>query len=137
MTAQGDRQASVRAASGTQLTYEGDWHALFDAAGIGAGEFGGRLLAWINRQLAASNTEINGAMQAFAASQGFPSWSGMGVFTIGGHSTGDGFLLENGADLILLEDGLSFLLQEDAGFLLEDGADLLLLEDGASLLLME
>lgn len=81
MSQQGLRQASVRAVTGTALTYEGDWHALFDKAGIAAGDFDGRLLRWINGRLSASHTELNGAMQAFAASQGAPGWSAMGTFS--------------------------------------------------------
>ncbi len=36
MSQQAARQASVRAVTGTALTYEGDWHALFDAASVPA-----------------------------------------------------------------------------------------------------
>jgi hypothetical protein len=107
MTNQGDRQASVRGASGTALTYEGDWQALFDGAGVAPGGFDGRLLAWINLQLSAAYGQLDGAMAAFAASQGAPSWSQMGGFVPGG-----GFLLEDGSGLLLLEDGASFLQQE-------------------------
>jgi hypothetical protein len=79
-SAQGDRQASVRALTGTALSYEGDWHALFDLAGIPDGDFNGRLLAWCNAQLAASYTNTNDAMQAFAASKGAANWSSLGSF---------------------------------------------------------
>lgn len=82
-TNDGLRQATVRAATGTVLTYDGDWHALYDQAGVAPGPFDGRMLAWINAQLSASYTEINGAMTAFALSQGAPNWSSMGAFTIG------------------------------------------------------
>jgi hypothetical protein len=78
--AQGDRQASVRALTGTALSYEGDWHALFDLVGIPVGDFNGRLLAWLNAQLAASYTNVNDAMQAFAASKGAVNWSSLGSF---------------------------------------------------------
>ena len=111
MTNQGDRQASVRAASGTALSYEGDWQALFDGAGIAPGAFDGRMLAWINAQLSASYAELDGAMAAFAQSQDAPSWPQLGAFAIGGGFQ-HGFLLEDGAGLILLEDGASFLQQE-------------------------
>ena len=83
-TNDGQRQASVRAATGTALTYNGDWHALFDQSSIPAGPFDSRLLAWINGQLSASFTEINGAMDAFAISRGAPNWSSLGTFTLGG-----------------------------------------------------
>lgn len=88
MTNQGARQQSVRDVTGTALDYNGDWHALFDLAGIPAGDFNGRLLAWINGRLGVTYTEINGAMNAFAESQGFPSWSAMGTFDAAGGFTG-------------------------------------------------
>ena len=76
------RQATVRAATSTTLDYNGDWHALFDADGIAAGDFNGRLLAWINGKLLASHTNVNEAMQAYAVSKGATNWSSMGEFTI-------------------------------------------------------
>lgn len=76
---QSDRQASVRAVTGTAWTYEGDWSALFDSASIPAGSFNGRLLAWINSTMSASYTELNGAMQAYAVSQGAASWNELGT----------------------------------------------------------
>jgi len=42
---QGKVQASLRAATSKALDYNGDWHAVFDAAGIEAGDCKGRLLA--------------------------------------------------------------------------------------------
>lgn len=83
MTQQGLRQASARALSGTASTYDGDWMAAFDKASIAAGPFDERLLIWINQQLGSSFTEINGAMAAYAESQGAPSWSAMGGFSTG------------------------------------------------------
>ena len=80
---QSDQQASIRAVTGTAWTYEGDWHALFDQAGIASGDYNGRLLAWINQSMGASYAELNGAMSAFAASQSAPSWNEMGTFTPG------------------------------------------------------
>lgn len=83
MTQQGDRQATVRAATGTALDYNGDWHALFDQASIPAGPFDGRLLAWLGVQLSQTFTNINDAMQAYAESQSATNWDSMGAFTIG------------------------------------------------------
>lgn len=74
---QSDVQASIRAATGTALPFEGDWHALFDQASIATGPFDGRLLAWINAQLVASYTSLPTAQQALAASRGFANWSSM------------------------------------------------------------
>jgi hypothetical protein len=84
MSNQGDRQASVRASTGTTWTYEGDWHALFTQGGIAAGDFDGRMLAWINSQLGTSYTEINGAMHAYAVSQGVADWNSLGTFSLAG-----------------------------------------------------
>lgn len=78
---QGDRQAAVRAITGTALSYEGDWHALFDLSGIRVGDFNGRLLAWINQALLTSYVEINGAKAAFATSVGVENWDS--VTTLG------------------------------------------------------
>ncbi len=87
MTQQSDRQASVRAVTGTALTYEGDWEALFDAAGIPAGPFNGRLLAWINLKLSLTYTELNGAMQALAEASAAFNFSSLGTFNAATTST--------------------------------------------------
>jgi hypothetical protein len=83
-TNQALRQASVEAVTGTALPYNEDWMRLFDQASVPPGPYDGRLLAWINQTLAASFTNLPGAMQAYAASQGFASWDSMGTFTPGG-----------------------------------------------------
>lgn len=108
------KQAVVRASTGTAHSYNGDWHALFDAAGIAVGDFSGRMLGWINGQLSSAYTNVNEAMAAFAINQGASDWSSLGTFTIGGGSgpTGDGRLLEDGTSFRLLEDGSSFRLLE-------------------------
>lgn len=80
MTNQSDKQASIRAITGTTGTYEGDWHALFTARGIAAGTFNQRLLGWINSKLAASYTELNSAMAALAAANSYTNWNSMGAF---------------------------------------------------------
>lgn len=87
MSQQGLRQASVRAVSGTTGTYEGDWLALFDAAGIAGGTFNERLLGWINLKLSTAYAEVNGAMQALAASLSAANFSSIGTFNA---STGGG-----------------------------------------------
>lgn len=79
-TNQGDRQAAVRALTGTAYNYEGDWHALFDQSGIRAGDFNGRLLAWLNQTMAANYPDLPGAQAAFAASRGARSWNELGAF---------------------------------------------------------
>lgn len=105
------RQQSVRASTGTAYSYEGDWMALFGAAGITSGVFNERMLAWINAQLSSAYTNVNDAMRAFAVSQGVTTWNELGTFTVGVGSgpTGAG---------IFLEDGTSFLLAENSDYLI-------------------
>jgi len=80
MSQQSLRQASVRTVTSTTLTYEGDWHALFDAAGIAAGDFNGRMVQYINLKLTTAYTEINGAMAALAAANSASNFQAMGTF---------------------------------------------------------
>lgn len=89
MSNQGARQASVRAVTGTDFTYEGDWHSLFTLAGIPVGTYNERLLAWINDYMGESFTELNGAMAAFAIDQGADSWNGLGTFDAVGFTPAD------------------------------------------------
>lgn len=81
MSQQGDRQASVRAVTGTAWTYEGDWHALFTLAGVAVGTFDERMLAWINLKLSAAYINVNDAMQALATANGATNFSSLGTFT--------------------------------------------------------
>jgi hypothetical protein len=109
------RQNSVRAVTGTAYFYEDDWHALFDLDGIAEGFFNDRMLAWINFRLSSSYQFLSDAMQAFAIDQSATSWSELGTFDAdsggGTGPTGSG---------ILLEDGTSFLLAEDASYLIQE-----------------
>ena len=130
-TNDGARQASVRAVSGAMLDDNGDWHALFDQAGILPGPFNGRMLAWINSQLSAVYLELNGAMAAYAASQGFSGWSAMGAFSPRANP-GSTFLTEDGG-AVLAEAGGDVLtelqpVQTETGGAVqtEDGADVLM-----------
>lgn len=108
MSNQSGVQASIRANTGTAHNYQGDWHALFDADGIAAGTFNERLLTWINGQLSAAYANIADAMQAFAVSQGFSSWSAMDSLSLSPGGPADVLLLTTG-DGLLLVDGASFL----------------------------
>ncbi len=77
-------QQSVRAATGTTGTYEEDWIALFEAAGIAAGFFNDRLLAWINTALGSSYAFLPDAMRAMALEDGVSRWGeigGVGIST--------------------------------------------------------
>lgn len=87
MTQQGDRQASVRAVTGTALTNEGDWEALFDAAAIPSGAFNGRMMGWVNLKLTTAYTDINQALQALADANAAFNFSSLGTFSA---STGGG-----------------------------------------------
>jgi hypothetical protein len=108
---QGDRHQSVRTETGTSLTYNGDWMALFDQASIPTGPFNGRLLAWINSQLSSSYTSLPQAQQAYAVSLGLTSWGQIGVFSPGGVVTPitwdaankDAAIALSGGDLIATE----------------------------------
>lgn len=80
-TAQGARQASVRAVTATAETYEGDWHHLFDANSLPAGTYDERLLRYINLKLTKAYTNLEEAMQAFAVANGAANWSSLGTFT--------------------------------------------------------
>lgn len=74
------RQASVRAVTSTTLTYEGDFHALFDAHSIAEGTFNGRLLDWINYKLTETFDNLPEAMQALAEENSATNFSSMGTF---------------------------------------------------------
>jgi hypothetical protein len=77
MSNQSGVHAAVRAITGTSLDYNSDWSALFDAHGIAAGDWNGRMLAWINQTLGASFPDVQGAMNALAANQGNTNFSAM------------------------------------------------------------
>lgn len=103
------KQETVRASTGTTLDYNGDWSALFDAAGIASGDWNGRLLNWINGQLSSSYTNVPGAMQAYAESQGATNWSSMGAFTIDGGGIPDRSILDRDGAYILTRSGAYIL----------------------------
>jgi hypothetical protein len=97
-TAQGARQGSIRAVTGSAESYEGDWHRLFTLAGITTGStdatgqfrpatFNERMLLWINLKLSASYTNLPEAMQALATANGAYNWSGLGTFNAAVSST--------------------------------------------------
>jgi hypothetical protein len=79
MSNQGNVQASVRERSGStaNLSWNEDWHYLWDQEGVAAGTFNERMLTWINTELGETYTSLPGAMQAYAESLGFYNWSSM------------------------------------------------------------
>lgn len=82
MSNQGLVQESIRATTGTELDYNGDWSALFDQDGIPEGDWNGRLLTWINQTIDGTFDDLPRAMQEFAEFQGYFNWSSMGAITL-------------------------------------------------------
>lgn len=80
MSQQSLRQASIRAVTSTALDYNGDWSARFDAASIPAGDWNGRLLAWLNAKMGSSHASLPAAQAAFAAAQSTAPFSSIGTF---------------------------------------------------------
>ena len=74
---QGDVQASLRTKSTKSLDSSSDWAAVFDAAGIAAGPWNGRCIAYINAHLSTSYTNLPQAQNAFAVAKGYTNWSSM------------------------------------------------------------
>lgn len=109
-TNQGLQQESVRAVTGTALSYNGDWMALFDAAGIPEGSYNGRLHQWCNLRTGTDWPSLPAAMQAFAESQGYQSWSAMGTFDAAGNRSYDfsGATMPAGATLERASTGTRF-----------------------------
>ena len=82
---QSDRQAAVRAITGTALDYNGDFNALFTNDGVTAvGDFDGRFLAWLNIRLSASYTSLPAAMAAYATANGFNRWDDINTISATG-----------------------------------------------------
>lgn len=58
-------------------TWEGEWHRVFDAAGIRQEQFNGRLLLWLNGVQGRTFTSLVEAQQAYATGQGAYNWSSL------------------------------------------------------------
>ena len=95
---------------GTVLDYNGDTQALFIANGGSALlEYEGNLLSYINQQLSANYTEINGAMAAYATFQGVYDWDSLNTLGIaGGHGPS------------LIQEAGGYILQESGGTILTE-----------------
>lgn len=76
-TNQESLQASLRARSSStaNLTFNGDWIAVFNFDSIPAGTFSERMLRWINARLSASHPTLAMAQSAYAASKSVTRWS--------------------------------------------------------------
>ena len=81
MSQQGLRQAAIRAVTGTALTYDGDWHALFTLRGVAAGPFNQRMIEYLQGELLSFEENLPNLMQEFAEANGAYNWSSMGTFT--------------------------------------------------------
>lgn len=86
-TNQEGQHAAIRDNTGTARSLNEDWHALWDAAGIAAGPFNARMLAWINQRLSASYSNISGAMSAYASDAGYDRWNAMGTLVLFEHDS--------------------------------------------------
>lgn len=83
-TQQGLRQQSIRDVTGTALSYNGDWEALFDLFAVPlTGGFNGRMLAYVNTRLGTSYTNLPAALQALATDVGATNFSSIGTFVSG------------------------------------------------------
>ena len=81
MSNQSGRHAAVNDILGISGgTYEGSFHAMFDADEIASGTFNERLLAWLNEYLEATHTSLAGAQHAFALSLGFANWDSLNTW---------------------------------------------------------
>lgn len=112
-TAQGLRQASVRVVTGTSNDYNGDWQALFIVAGVDVGsepDFNGAMLAWLNKKLSASYTDLEQAQNALATANGAYNWSSLGTFDASTGGVSNAIFLEDGVNFIELEDGSGVIL---------------------------
>ena len=81
-TNQEARQISVRASTSTTYDHNSDWNALFTAAGIAAGPWNNRFIAWVNAQLSSSYSNINEAKRAIAAAQGVTRWNDVSTISL-------------------------------------------------------
>lgn len=95
------RQQSVRAVTGTAYHYEGDWHALFDLAGVASGTFNDRMFRWLNMQLGDAYTTLPDAMRAFAVLQGVPDFGSVGTFTAQAN-----FVINDAGEFVVNDAGL-------------------------------
>ncbi len=110
MTNPGDRQESIRAITGTTGTYNGDWHAAFDADGIPVGKFNGRLVNWLQNRTGSSSTSLSGLQVEYAVLKGADSWNHLGTFNAAGAQyDGTNDYQARGADLTGAADAKKFI----------------------------
>lgn len=74
-TNQEGRQQAIRDVTSSAHNTSGDWHAYWDNQSVTAGNWTGRMLAWINSVLGTSYSNVSGAMHAYADNKGFDNWS--------------------------------------------------------------
>ena len=113
---QSDRQASVQAVTGTNLSLSGDWQTLFNINNIPANlDINSRLLLYINLRIGSSYTNLPAAKAAFAqffaSTQGPFSCNELANFTASTGPAGS-LLLEDNVSAILLENNVDILTME-------------------------
>ena len=77
MTNQGELQASIRTITSTTYDYNGDWHALFDNAGVAAGDFNSRLITYLQNTLSSTATDLDQLKQEYADAAGVYNWNSL------------------------------------------------------------
>lgn len=82
MTNQELRHQSFRDIAGTAGTYNEDWMAcmVLEAPAV-TGTVNEQILLWVNDRLGTSHTNINDALAALAAQQGYDRWDSVAVLT--------------------------------------------------------
>lgn len=100
MSNQSLRQALIRALTGTEGTYNEDWIALFDLAGIPDGSFNERLFLWLEQETGLSGLSLPELMVAYAVLQGVATWNELGQLVLDGSVTGTGTLVAQAAVIV-------------------------------------
>lgn len=102
MTNQESKQSAIRGITGTTLDYNGDWMALFTYESIGAGEFNGRFIAWLQTATSSASTDINDLKQLYASQNGFNNWEAVNTISALGAPN---YLVTDSGDIITTDSG--------------------------------
>lgn len=97
-------QQSLRDGTDYEGTYNEDWHAYWDLAGIATDrKFEERMLLWINGELGANYTNLMDAKAAYAASKGVSRWDDVDRIAVFGKWTwgGETGVLKWGSKILL------------------------------------
>lgn len=82
MSQQGLRHASFRAIASTELTYDGDARAAFEAEATihATATYNEAFILWLQDRLSSSTADLPGLMQEFADAEGATNWGAVGSF---------------------------------------------------------